>query len=322
MKQQLDFEGRRRVIIENLQPAVDGGRFPIKRVIGQSVTVTADVYADGSELLVCLLRYRHETETDWRELAMTALAADRWQASFTIAKLGQYFYTLTAWIDDFLSWRQAYLRRTDLPDKGLALLSGAQWVVEAATRATSNDKLQLEQHAQALLTVLPEAGDAVALSETLAKLMRTYPDRTLATDYPDALCVWAEPIKARYSSWYEFFPRSCLSEGMQHGNFAECEKRLPYVADMGFDVVYLPPIYPIGLSQRKGTNNTLQASNTDVGCPWAIGSIDGGHKAIHTQLGTLADFQHLLMTAQELGLDIPMLSGSSLCQRASRLVYP
>jgi len=306
MKRLQHFEGRRRVAIENVQPVIDGGQFPIKRVIGQNVVVEADVFSDGQGALVCLLRYRHETQTGWRELAMTPLGADRWGTSFAITELGRYYYTLTAWIDGFFSWRQEFTRRRDAEDIGLALQAGAQWVAAAATRAAGNDKLQLAEFAELLRTVKPEAGNPAALSETLARLMRAYPDRTLATDYPEALCVWAEPVKARYSTWYEFFPRSCVSDVMQHGSFAECEKRLPYVAAMGFDVVYLPPIHPIGLSKRKGANNSLQAGAADVGSPWAIGGADGGHKAIHAQLGTLADFQSLLMKAQELGMDIAL----------------
>jgi starch synthase (maltosyl-transferring) len=233
---------------------------------------------------------------------MSPLGADRWRASFPISELGRYYYTLTAWVDGFLSWRQEFTRRSDAEDIALALQVGALLVAEAAARAVGHNKLQLEEFAEALRRVKPEAG----VSETLASLMRAYPDRTLATDYPNELCVWGEPVKARFSTWYEFFPRSCGSDGMRQSSFAECEKRLPYVAAMGFDVVYLPPIHPIGLSKRKGANNSLQASAADVGSPWAIGSADGGHKAIHSQLGTLEDFRSLLMKAQKLGMDIAL----------------
>ncbi|MGD0960261.1 MAG: alpha-amylase family glycosyl hydrolase, partial [Methylomonas sp.] len=149
-------------------------------------------------------------------------------------------------------------------------------------------------------------GVATALSEALAGLMRSVPERSLATEYPGALCVWAEPVKARYSAWYEFFPRSCAADGMPHGSFADCEKRLPYVAAMGFDVAYFPPIHPIGLSQRKGANNAPAAGEADVGSPWAIGSADGGHQSIHPQLGTLEDFRRLVAKARELGIDIAL----------------
>ncbi|QWF71879.1 alpha-1,4-glucan--maltose-1-phosphate maltosyltransferase [Methylomonas paludis] len=300
------IDGRRRVVIENVQPVIDGGRFPIKRVIGQRVTVEADAYTDSQDTLICLLRYRHEAETDWHELAMSPLASDRWRASFEVSKLGRYFYTLTAWGDGFFSWRQAFARRNAADDIGLALLAGALLVAEAALRAVGHDKLQLEDFAAGLRTVKPEAGNELALSEALANLMRTYPERSLATDYAVTLCAWAEPVTAQYSTWYEFFPRSCSGDAMRHGTFADCEKHLTYVAAMGFDVVYLPPIHPIGQSKRKGANNTPSTNPADVGSPWAIGAADGGHKAIHGQLGNLEDFQRLIQKAQTLGIAIAL----------------
>lgn len=301
-----ETDGRRRVVIENVQPAIDCGRFPIKRVIGERVDVEADAFTDGQDALICLLRYRHESETDWHEVAMVPLGSDRWSASFPITELGQYGYTITAWNDAFFSWRQEFVRRGDAGDIAMALQAGAMLVAEAAARAIGENQLQLQQFAEELRIAKPEAGSVPALSETLASLMRCYPDRSLATDYPGTLSVWAEPVKARYSTWYELFPRSCVDGNMAHGSFAECEKRLPYVAAMGFDVVYLPPIHPIGLSKRKGANNALVATEADVGSPWAIGSAEGGHQSIHPQLGTLDDFLHLMGKARELGIDIAL----------------
>ncbi|MEC4748922.1 alpha-1,4-glucan--maltose-1-phosphate maltosyltransferase [Methylomicrobium sp. Wu6] len=300
------LDGRCRVVIENVQPATDCGRFPIKRVIGQSVDVEADAFTDGQDALACVLRYRHASETGWREVAMAPLGNDRWRASFQVTELGRYVYTVTAWIDGFFSWRQEFMRRGDAADIAMALQAGGELVVEAAARAAGENKLQLQQFAESLRTAKPDAGSAAALSENLASLMRRHSDRSLATDYPGLLSLWAEPAKARYSTWYEFFPRSCVEEGMHHGTFAECEKRLPYVAAMGFDVVYLPPIHPIGLTKRKGSNNAPVAAETDVGSPWAIGSADGGHKSIDPQLGTLDDFRSLVMKAHELGIDIAL----------------
>jgi starch synthase (maltosyl-transferring) len=299
------LDGRRRIAIENVQPEIDAGRFPIKRVIGQSVPVEADAYTDGHDAIVCVLRYRHSSETAWQEVDMQPLGNDRWCASFPLTELGQYVYTLTAWIDHFFSWRQEFLRRDDARDIAQALLFGAMLVAKAATRADGENQLQLQLLAKKLQTVQPDAGTALALSETLTNLMRQYSDRSLATDY-SSLRVWAEPVKARYSTWYEFFPRSCVGDGLHHGSFAECEKRLAYVAAMGFDVVYLPPIHPIGLTKRKGSNNALVASETDVGSPWAIGAVDGGHKSIHQQLGTLDGFQRLIKKARELGIEIAL----------------
>ena len=300
------IDGRRRVVIENVQPEIDAGRFPIKRVIGQSVDVEADVFTDSQDALVCWLRYRHEKEISWREVAMLSVGGDRWRASFPITELGQYFYSITARIDDFFSWWQAYQRRSDTKDIELALQVGRLLVEAAAARAAGNDKILLTAFAEELRTAKAEPGSAFVLSETQASLMRNYPGNSLATNYPVTLCAWAEPVKALYSTWYEFFPRSCVTPEMRHGSFAECEKRLTYVSALGFDVVYLPPIHPIGLSKRKGANNASLAGAADVGSPWAIGAADGGHKSIHSQLGTLEDFQHLLMKANELGIDMAL----------------
>ena len=300
------LDGRRRVVIENVQPEIDAGRFPIKRVIGQSVEVEADAFTDGHDALACVLRYRHASETAWREVAMAPLGNDRWHASFPITELGQYVYTITAWVDHFLSWQHEFVRRSDAQDIAIALQVGAMLVGEAAARAAGENQLQLQQLAGELRSAKPDAGKRLAISATLTKLMVHHPDRSLAMDYPATLTVWAEPVKARYSTWYEFFPRSCVGDGMHHGTFAECEKRLPYVAAMGFDVVYLPPIHPIGLTKRKGPNNALAASEADVGSPWAIGAADGGHKSIHPRLGTLDDFRRLMTKARELGIDIAL----------------
>ena len=306
MKGALKLDGRRRVVIENVQPVIDSGRFPIKRIMGQIIEVQANAFTDSHDALVCVLRYRHASEKDWREVAMMPLGNDRWRASFTLTELGQYVYTLTAWADHFLSWRHEFAHRNDAQDIAIALQTGAKLVGEAAARSDGEHQLQLQQLSKELRTAKPDAGAALALSETLENLMRQHSDRSLATDYPSMLSVWSEPVKARYSTWYEFFPRSCVGDDIEHGSFAECEKRLPYVAEMGFDVVYLPPIHPIGLTKRKGSNNGLQASETDVGSPWAIGAAEGGHKSIHPQLGTLDDFRRLMMKARELGIDIAL----------------
>lgn len=300
------LDGRQRVIIEKVQPEIDAGRFPIKRVIGQSVAVEADVFTDSHDALICVLCYRHSSESDWHEVPMSRLGNDRWSAAFPLTELGHYVYTITAWIDHFFSWQHEFVRRNDAQDIALALKGGAMLVEAAAARAIGEDHLQLQQFARELLSAKPDAEVVLARSKLLESLMRQYSDRRLASDYAHQLCVWSEPIKAQYSTWYEFFPRSCTGDDLEHGSFAECEKRLSYIAAMGFDVVYLPPIHPIGLTKRKGANNTLVASESDVGSPWAIGAEEGGHKSVHPQLGTLDDFQHLVMKARELGIAIAL----------------
>ena len=298
------LDGRRRVVIANVQPQIDAGRFPLKRVLGQNVEVTADAFTDSHDIVSCVLRYRHSSETEWHEVAMLPLGSDRWSASFPLTELGQYIYTITAWIDHFFSWQHDFAARTEPLDIALALRGGAKLVEQAATLCDGEPQSQLQKLAKELRSANVAAATSLALSPNLSSLMKHYPDRSLATEYPTQLSVWSEPIKAQFSSWYEFFPRSCVSEDMNHGSFEECEKHLSYVAEMGFDVVYLPPIHPIGLTKRKGANNALLASASDVGSPWAIGSAEGGHKAIHRQLGTLDDFKRLISKARELGIDI------------------
>ena len=301
-----ELDGRQRVVIENVRPEIDAGRFPVKRVIGQSVEVEADAFTDGHDALRCVLRYRHESESRWRETSMVSLGNDRWRAAFPVAELGRYFYTVTAWVDHFLSWQHEIVRRNDLQDIAAALQMGSKLIGEAAQRATGDDRLQLQQYAKEMGVADAEAGKHLALTQMLTSLMVRYSDRSLATHYPLELTARVERVKALYSTWYELFPRSCVAEGMDHGTFAECGKRLPSIAKMGFDVVYLPPIHPIGVTKRKGPNNALQASAADPGSPWAIGAADGGHKAIHPQLGTLEDFASLVQRARDHGIDIAL----------------
>ena len=213
-------DGRQRVVIENVQPEIDAGRFPIKRVIGQTVEVEADAFTDGHDALRCMLRCRHEAETDWHEISMEPLGSDRWGASFPVTELGLYFYSITAWIDHFLSWQHELVRRQDAQDIAVALQVGAKLIGEAAQRATGEDQTQLHRYAEEMGAANPDAGKQLAMTETLTRLMTQYPDRSLVTHYPIELAVRAERVKALYSTWYELFPRSCVGAGMRHGTFA------------------------------------------------------------------------------------------------------
>ncbi len=297
-----------RVVVENVQPEIDEGRFPIKRTVGEEVVVTADVFTDGHDVLAAVLRYRHVASPDWIEVAMGALPNDRWTGRFLVTTMGRYEYTIQAWVDRFASWRR------DLSKKAAAeqdvtsdLLEGAEIVSQAAGRAGGTDAEWLRHHAE----VLQRSGDPaarvrVALDPALATVMARHADRSRATTYARALGAWVDRERARYGAWYEVFPRSTAAESGRHGTFADLVQRLPYVAGMGFDVLYLPPIHPVGRSFRKGPNNSLVAEPKDPGSPWGIGSTEGGHKAVHPQLGTLADFDRLLAAAGELGLEIAL----------------
>ena len=300
-------DGRMRAIIEAVSPIVDGGRFPIKRVAGEEVIVEADCFADGLRLLACELLHRRAGQKTWNRIAMKALPNDRWRASFNVEALGRYVYTITAWADAFLSWRHDFARRVDADDIRVAAQVGADLVDAAAERAKGADKRRLIDWAKSLRVETDiDALQALALDKRLSELAAEYPDRSQATTYPVELKVTVDRERARCSAWYELFPRSCSANAGEHGTFRDCAARLPYVAAMGFDVVYLPPIHPIGRERRKGRNNTLATASDDVGSPWAIGADEGGHTSLHPQLGTLDDFASLLASARELGLEIAL----------------
>ena len=296
-----------RAVIESVTPSVDGGRFPIKRVVGEQVVVEADCFADGHDELACLLLYRRESDTAWSSVPMQALGNDRWRAAFTVGAMGAYRYTVTAWVDALLSWRHDFARRLDVEDMLVAAQAGAALIDAAASRAKAADKRRLTAWAKRLRAERdPAALAAVAQDEQLAALANEYPDRTSAATHPVELVVHVDRERARYSTWYELFPRSFSPVKGRHGTFKDCEAVLPYVASMGFDVLYFPPIHPIGREQRKGPNNSLITTPRDVGSPWAIGALEGGHTSVHPELGTLAEFRELIACARKHGLEVAL----------------
>ena len=307
-KRRVTTDDRRvRAVIEAVTPSVDCGRFPIKRVAGEQVDVEADCFADGHDVVACLVLHRRAEQRAWKSVAMKALGNDRWRGSFGVESLGTYVYTVTAWVDAFLSWRHDFARRIDADDIRVAAQAGADLIETAAARASGADRRRLTDCARRLKAEIDiEALQALALDKSLSEVAARYPDRTRAVTWPFELRVSVDRERARYSSWYELFPRSCSPNAGVHGTFADCAACLPYVAAMGFDVLYLPPIHPIGREQRKGRNNTLVTAADDVGSPWAIGAAEGGHTAVHPQLGTLGDFRTLLARASERGLEIAL----------------
>ncbi len=300
-------DGRQRVIIEGVTPELDGGRFAVKRTVGDTVTVEADVFTDGHDALSCLLQYRKAGETVWRETPMRVLVNDRWRGEFQVQELGRYEYTILAWVDAFNSWRHDLSRWVQAEDIAIALRVGEQLVSKAASRAAGEDARWLTQRAGELTSSRDlEYRRQLGLDEHLADLMARYADRTLALGYGKELAVIVDDERARFSSWYELFPRSCSSVPGKHGTFKDCETWLPRIAAMGFDVLYFPPIHPVGRVNRKGKNNTLTPGPDDVGSPWAIGSSEGGHKDILPALGTLDDFRRLVQKAKEHGIAIAL----------------
>src|SRR5262245_31692773 len=301
--------GLQRVVIEAVEPQVDCGRFPIKRTVGEEVVVRADVLADGHDAVAAVVLFRKVGEPRWREAPMRPLDNDRWQGSFNVDTLGRYEYTVEAWIDRFASWRQDLSKKAGAgQDVSLELLEGASLVGAAIDRTADGAS---SARLRAALAALQSGDDlspriAAALSDELATFMATRPDRSQATRYDRVLPVLVDRERARFGAWYEMFPRSAGTDPSRSATFAEAANMLPYVAAMGFDVLYLPPIHPIGRSFRKGPNNVLAAGATDPGSPWAIGSDEGGHTSIEPGLGTIEDFDAFVAAAAAQGLEIAL----------------
>jgi starch synthase (maltosyl-transferring) len=307
MKNDARLEGRIRAVIDAVQPSVDGGRFAVKRVVGEPLEVEAHCFTDGHDVLRVMLRWRAEEDKDWREVEMQPLGNDRWSAAFAAPAPGRYRYTVTAWLDHFVSWRSEFARREEAEDIRTAALAGAALLTDAAARARGADRKRLAQYAERLREERDvERLHEMCLDEELLALASRHPDRGLSTSWPAELPLDVDRERARFSSWYEMFPRSAAPEPGRHGTFKDVEARLAYVAELGFDVLYLPPIHPIGRERRKGKNNALAAAPGDVGSPWAIGSAEGGHKDIHPELGTREDFRSLVTRASSMGIEIAL----------------
>jgi starch synthase (maltosyl-transferring) len=300
-------DGRKRVIIENVRPEINGGRFPVKRTVGEKVHVDADIFVDGHDTISARLRHRGP-EQNWQESQMRYLENDRWEGTFTVTELGIYGYTIEAWVDHFRSWQKDIRKKSDAgQDLSVDIFIGVNYMEEASARIPEAEK-------QDFLRILEmikknagtDIGEAVRLilSAEASGYMETYPDRRGAVTYEKELNVSVDPEKALFSSWYEFFPRSCPSDTHEHGTFSDCEKLLPEIARMGFDVVYLPPVHPIGRTRRKGKNNAPESGPGDVGSPWAIGAEEGGHKALHPSLGSFEEFEAFVRKAGDYGISV------------------
>ncbi len=317
-------EGRRRVVIEEIEPQVNGGRYPSKRVLGEQVTVTAAVFSDGHDHVGARLLYRHSSEKKWQETRFTALPNDLWTADFSADQLGTWVFTVEGWVDHFDTWISDLGKRlaaqpdpheptqqiSEPQDIPLQLLIGADLLDEAAGRAKAADAKRLKGGADDLRKLSAEKRPFydTPLADEMVALVARYPDLEHATRYPAELPVWVDRERARFSAWYELFPRSCGVSEDVHGTLQDVIAQLPEIAAMGFDILYMPPIHPIGVQYRKGKNNSVKAEPGDAGSPWAIGGAEGGHTAIHPELGTLEDFRALVEAAKghdmELALDI------------------
>jgi starch synthase (maltosyl-transferring) len=298
---------RRTVVIEDIAPTVDDGRYPLKREVGQVLEVSADIFKDGHDVLVAYLMHRRPGENRWRESPMRHVDNDRWAGAFALETIGRHVYTIEALVEPFRTWVvDLEKRHAGGQDLTSALGEGVALIRAAAARASGADRDALAGHAAGIERAAG-AAEAVARAgvPALAALMERHLDRTEATRHERPLEVMVDRERARFAAWYEFFPRSGTAVD-RSATFKEAEAQLARAAAMGFDTVYLPPIHPIGRAHRKGRNNTLDAVPGDPGSPWAIGSADGGYMTVHPDLGTLDDFDRFVEAARRLGLEVAL----------------
>ena len=298
-----------RIAIEAVTPAVDEGRFVVKRVVGERVQVEADIFADGHDQLAAALWWRAGDADAWQEAPMQPLVNDRWRGEFPLSRLGRHEFTVVAWRDEYGSLAHHMHRKldagqtVDLEVQEMRTLLGA--IVEEATTGHRN-AAPLAAISKQLVRANATRKLELSLAPQTAKAVADAQYRPFLVQHPVTVRIDAERAAARFASWYELFPRSMSGDEHRHGNFIDVIGKLPRIRDMGFDVLYFPPIHPIGKQNRKGRNNTLDAASDDVGSPYAIGSADGGHDALHPELGSFDDFKSLLEAAREQGLEIAL----------------
>ncbi len=280
-------------VIENLRPLVDGGRYPIKRVVGEDLAVEADIFKDGHDVVAAVLKWRVVGASDWHETAMTHIDNDRWGGICSLTENATYEYTVEAWTDIFRGWRHEFATKfkANIANLQSEALEGAKLLEEAAQRATNiDDYTRLRELSEKIRAGENAEVNRIAQSSELEVLMSTYPDRSHSTQYAPPPRVVVDRIRARTAAWYEFFPRSAEGRGDRGSTLQEALPRIDDARAMGFDVIYFPPIHPIGHTNRKGRNNSVTSEPGEPGVPYAIGSEVGGHKAIEPSLGTLEDF--------------------------------
>jgi len=297
------------VVIENLQPLIEGGRYPIKRIAGEDLAVDADIFKDGHDVVAAVLKWRVLGKRAWRETPMTFIDNDRWRGVCTLYDEAVHEYTVEAWTDSFRSWQSEFAKKFEggISDLQSEALEGAAIVKVAAKRARDRaDAARLREFSEQIANGANSEIYAITKSGELEVLMATYPDRSTATHYDPAPRVVVDRQGALFGAWYEFFPRSAEGRGDRGSTFRDCLPRVDDAKVMGFDVIYFPPIHPIGHTNRKGRNNSIACEPGDPGVPWAIGSEAGGHKAVEPSLGTLADFDWLQKEVRKRGMEIAL----------------
>ena len=296
-------------VIENLSPLVDGGRYPIKRIINDDLTVEADIFKDGHDIVAAALKWRRVGNAQWHETPMSFVDNDRWRGVCSFIDVGLYEYTVEAWTDTFRSWRDEFRKKFEAGIKDLTVeaLEGAELIESASGRAhVPEDSSRLRELSECLRTADQTQINQIVHSGELEVLMATYPDRSWATQYAPPPRVTVERSEAQVAAWYEFFPRSAEGHGDRTSTFRDCLARVDDAKAMGFNVIYFPPIHPIGHTNRKGPNNSVKSQASDPGVPWAIGSEAGGHKAVEPSLGSLKDFDWLNGEVRKRGMEIAL----------------
>ena len=296
------------LVIQRVEPELDGGRYPIKRIVGETLEVTADIFKEGHDKIGAVLQFKVQGHKQWQEIAMHHVDNDRWAGRILLDENAQYFYTIGAYVKVYETWCEELSKKHGVvPDLASELLEGEAQVEHALNQAKGQDRLVLQNHLdQWRQATNQDVKVSQALDSDLVRLMNLYEPRTAWTQYRHELVVMVDRIRARYGTWYEIFPRSEGTIPGKSGTFKDCEARLPMIRDMGFDVLYLAPIHPIGITNRKGRNNSLTATPDDPGSPWAIGSHHGGHDAVEPALGTLEEFCRFQDAVHEHGMEIAL----------------
>jgi len=284
------MQNQSRIVVENITPQINCGKVPIKRVVDEIVNVTADVLVDGHDVLQANLLYKHAEETTWSETRMSPTSNDEYIASFQTTKQGFYSYKVEGWVDYALNWQHGIGRKIDdYQHVNSELLEGAE-LLYALIDTVNHEEQEYLLYLIFIFKNNETYADAVkeAVSIKLTGILKKYPKKFLI-ETSDVYQVYVDRKKARFSTWYEFFPRSASEQEGKHGTFNDCHRLLPKIAQMGFDTLYFPPVHPIGEVNRKGKNNTTVAQKGDVGSTWGIGSKHGGHKDLHPELGSLGN---------------------------------
>jgi starch synthase (maltosyl-transferring) len=305
----IDLAGHKRVVISNVKPCVENGMYPSKTILNESLIISADIFTDGHDEISACVLIKYKESKQWKEVPLKCTDGnDCWELSFTPSKAGIYQFQLMGWVDHYATWRKGLIEKYNAGQEiKVELAIGLEIATAAMARADAKDKKKIQEWINSVKEAEdPHAAMKIVADDKISELLHRCRDKKTITATAQIYEVEVERKRAEFSAWYELFPRSASPVPGEHGTFKDVKHLLPQIAQMGFDVLYFPPIHPIGERNRKGKNNALEASPDDPGSPWAIGNISGGHKAINPLLGTLDDFKGLIKECKRLGIEIAM----------------